>query len=345
MRRPLSLFIILYFLLNIQAFANNNIHTSITRIINSPMPLELEYAYARNKVWIYGLKKASIKIKNHAFGIESKDSNTLLAIAAKLFSIEDINFIYSGQNKAEIILSPKPDFKKELTLALRNPEQIQLLTLLINDIQNTLKECDRLIVKAKSKKILDFQWEKLQETLDGLWILALAFSPTDDGWLVSDNSLSSLEKANKLLPNSKLCLLLLAEARLQRHMPQQCIDACTKALMIDPSMNRARYIRALAHLRLQQLALAEDDLTISLSERFNISPQEDERAHRLRARGAVRMLRGNFEGMCTDFSEACSLGDCEGLALARKKNHCQGENSTELMTLPHTFMDTPKSIK
>ena len=144
----------------------------------------------------------------------------------------------------------------------------------------------------------------------------------DRGWLVPDGVLPRLERASARLPQSPTVWLLLAEAQLRRGLPLQSVASCDAALALAPGLNRARYIRALGHWRLQQLALAEDDLTSSLDARHGLAPQGEDRARRLRARGAVRMQRRDLTGMCEDFGAACALGECEGLILARAQEYC-----------------------
>lgn len=143
-----------------------------------------------------------------------------------------------------------------------------------------------------------------------------------DGWLVQAGDLPRLEQAALLVPDSPSVWLLLAEAQMRHDLPLQSVASCDAALDLDSGLSRARYIRALGHLRLQQMALAEADLTVSLARRYGIEPQGEDRARRLRARGAVRMQRQDTAGMCEDFSAACALGDCEGLALARAQGQC-----------------------
>ncbi len=138
-----------------------------------------------------------------------------------------------------------------------------------------------------------------------------------------DGVLPRLERASARLPQSPTVWLLLAEAQLRRGLPLQSVASCDAALTLAPGLNRARYIRALGHWRLQQLALAEDDLTSSLDARHGLAPQGEDRARRLRARGAVRMQRRDLSGMCEDFGAACALGECEGLMLARAQGYCQ----------------------
>ena len=149
---------------------------------------------------------------------------------------------------------------------------------------------------------------------------ALRLSP--EGWLTSADALFTLEKAATDLPRSAAIQLVLGEAQLQAGMPQRSIAACTAALELAPDFARARYIRALAHWRLQQLALAEDDLNAALEGTAETFPHTSDKVRLLRTRGALRMLRSNAPGMCEDLIAACALGDCEGLVAAREQQFC-----------------------
>ena len=161
---------------------------------------------------------------------------------------------------------------------------------------------------------------------------ALRLSP--EGWLTSAEALPMLENAAADLPHSAAVLLLLAEAQLQAGMPQRSIHSCSAALDLAPALARGRYIRALAHWRLQQMALAEDDLSAALSTTDEAFLRTPDRVRMLRARGALRMLRNNAEGMCSDLTDACALGDCEGLAAARNQQFCTGQPAADTPAAP-----------
>ncbi|WP_291303102.1 hypothetical protein [Desulfovibrio sp. MES5] len=165
-------------------------------------------------------------------------------------------------------------------------------------------------------------WEAASGQLQALLRAQDLMEADAEGWLVPDGVLPRLERASARLPQSPTIWLLLAEAQLRRGLPLQSVSSCDAALALAPGLNRARYIRALGHWRLQQLALAEDDLTSSLDTRHGLAPQGEDRARRLRARGAVRMQRRDLTGMCEDFGAACALGECEGLILARAQQYC-----------------------
>ena len=123
-------------------------------------------------------------------------------------------------------------------------------------------------------------------------------------------------------------------------MPQRSIAACTAALELAPDFARARYIRALAHWRLQQLALAEDDLNAALEGTAETFPHTPDKVRLLRARGALRMLRSNAPGMCEDLIAACALGDCEGLAAARGQQFCLTTSTQDAP--PPSVIATPR---
>ena len=161
---------------------------------------------------------------------------------------------------------------------------------------------------------------------------ALRLSP--EGWLTSAEALPKLENAAAALPRSAAVQLLLAEAQLQAGMPQRSIHSSSAALELAPTLARGRYIRALAHWRLQQMALAEDDLSAALNTADDTFLRTPDRVRMLRARGALRMLRNKTEGMCSDLTAACALGDCEGLAAARNQMLCTGQAEGESAAQP-----------
>ncbi|MDE5878414.1 MAG: translation initiation factor IF-2, partial [Desulfovibrio sp.] len=154
------------------------------------------------------------------------------------------------------------------------------------------------------------------------------------GWACAAEALPALERAVNGAPENAALWLLLAEARLQRDLPQGAVEAAGEALgrlgegpgtAANARLEgRARYVRGLGHWRLGQPALAEADLDAALREGpAESAAPDEERVRRLRARGAVRLLRRNVDGMCEDLSAACALGDCEGLAVARGRGHCR----------------------
>ncbi len=186
-------------------------------------------------------------------------------------------------------------------------------------------------------------------TLQALWLYHSALVHFWDTWKEPSRVEPMLRKAAELAPEVAIFDAALGEVLLQLDRPTEALEHFNAALALmrhthkpspqthptrkispipqakthDPlylislGMGRVLYMRALGHLRLQQPSIAKADLDIAL----RIEPQN---ATWLRARGAVHQVLEEYVAMCEDFAQACSLGDCEGLMLARKKALCVG---------------------
>lgn len=356
------------------------------RAVTPPVTREAAWAHARASAWLAALHRAVNAFpQRREIRMGAVAPAERLALAAQLYRaaappLADAPNAAKAADSAEdsplhvaLSLTPRPQAGAELILALRNPELLALRHTLISETRDALEIMDRhrpggaaavrgTVPAAKTPETAaspsertkrDFRqardWERMGARLNGLWLAQAALDLTPEGWLTGADALSTLEQAARQAPRSPTVRLLLAEAQLQRNLPQQSIESCTEALRLAPGSNlisgRARYIRALAHWRLQQLALAEDDLNAALHTRTPSTPQGAEQARRLRARGAVRMLRRNYPGMCADFSAACALGDCEGLAVARAQKYCRTRAATAPQSapagLPPSFLAAP----
>ena len=348
------------------------------RAVTPPVTREAAWAHARASAWLAALHRAVIAFpQRREIRMGAVAPAERLALAAQLYRaaappLADAPNAAKAPDTAEdsplhvaLSLTPRSQAGTELILALRNPELLALRHTLISETRDTLEIMDRhwpggtaalqpATPGVKTPEVeRDFwqtrDWQRMSARLNGLWLAQAAQDLTPEGWLTGAEALSTLERATREAPRSPTVRLLLAEAQLQRNLPQQSIESCTEALRLAPGSNlisgRARYIRALAHWRLQQLALAEDDLNAALHTRTPSAPQGAEQARRLRARGAVRMLRRNYPGMCADFSAACALGDCEGLAVARAQKYCRTRAAAAPesgpASLPPSFLAAP----
>lgn len=348
------------------------------RAVTPPVTREAAWAHARASAWLAALHRAVIAFpQRREIRMGAVAPAERLALAAQLYRaaappLADTPNAAKAPDTTEdsplhvaLSLTSRPQAGTELILALRNPELLALRHTLISETRDTLEIMDRhwpggtaaLQPATPGVKTPEVErgfwqardWQRMGARLNGLWLAQAALDLTPEGWLTGADALSTLERAAREAPRSPTVRLLLAEAQLQRNLPQQSIESCTEALRLAPGSNlisrRARYIRALAHWRLQQLALAEDDLNAALHTRTPSAPQGAEQARRLRARGAVRMLRRNYPGMCADFSAACALGDCEGLAVARAQKYCRTRAAAAPesgpASLPPSFLAAP----
>ncbi|MDR3361338.1 MAG: translation initiation factor IF-2 [Desulfovibrio sp.] len=272
------------------------------------------YAHARAAAWLAALRRASgFLLDRRELLIADISSEDRLALAAQLYTADVWSLAGPNQSlRLTVTLHPKPEAGLILARTLRNPEARLLRRRLLDEVSAALEAEAGNGERGTTEKLLD-----------GLWLAQNAMELTAEGWYVEPQALSDMERAVSLAPQSALAHLLLGETRLRSGLPQQCAQACDAALRLDSSLRRARYIRALAHWRLQQFALAEDDLNASLAD----APPGEERIQRLQARGAVRMLRGKYDGMCEDYMAACSLGDCDGLKTLREQGCCKAEGA------------------
>ncbi len=343
------------------------------RHIPASLPWAAAYAHARATAWLTAVRKAADSLpQRREIRMGAVSPEERLALAAQLYSAAASS---PGAKKADplqamVTLEPRPQPEQQIRVALRHAELLELRRRLMEETRATLNSMNcrwpggspDAPSEAESPKArlsactgatwTSADWTRMGERLDGLWLAQAALGPTSGGWLAAPDSLPVLEKAARLAPDSPIVRLLLAEAQLQSGLPQQCVESCNEALRLDPALGRARHIRGLAHWRLQQLALAEDDLSSALAARSKPPSRGIERARLLRARGAVRLLRRNYDGMCEDFAAACALGDCEGLAVARAQNYCRAADAAEDMgsrsrppaALPPAFLLSPRDL-
>lgn len=259
------------------------------------------------RLWLMGLQAGADALARYPAVIRYfMSAESRLPLAAMLYGAEGAEETSDGC--MELLLEPRP-LTSALEAALRPGPLYGAWKTLLGELEQTLAltpsggpEDEEQVVRLRA--------------LFGSARTALAGA--DESWLASADLALELEHAAVAVKDSPLLWLLLAEAALQRDQPQRSVGACGRALALRPGLARARYIRALGYWRLHQLALAENDLSIIL----HGTPQPH-MAPWLRARGAIRMLRGNTDGMCEDFRAACLEGDCDGLEMARQRDLCR----------------------
>ncbi|MCR5563502.1 MAG: hypothetical protein K6F46_09100 [Desulfovibrio sp.] len=244
--------------------------------------------------------------------------------------------------EAEVTIIPAADLERRFRLILQRKEILDFQAQLLADAHELCAAMEEIIDRARRqanenaasrafdsapRAIEDALLEKAAK-LKALRVTRAALSPSEDGWLAMADNMETLEKAARDYPENALILTLLGEMYLRRDLPQLSIETSSSALEKKPDMPRARYVRALAHWRLQQPALAEVDLSAALG---TVQGHEEDKSMEillLRSRGAIRMLHDDEEGMCGDFHRACVLGDCEGLSQTRAEGRCLPENAT-----------------
>ena len=313
----------------------------VTEVVNRPFPLlvPLSYRWARGAAWLGALHAAKPAVGADArrgladAGLD--DGGGLLALCSRLYSLSHLTGDDSPELAVAVRLVPVADLPQALVGALREADVLALTRALLLDMEAALLAVQRqwpaTLAEARGRAA---GLDAASQRLEALWQGVSAVQPAAGGWACGPEAVPVLERSVRGAADNAALWLLLAEARLQRDLPQAAVAAASESIGLLSGAReaaetrlaaRARYVRGLGHWRLGQPALAEADLDASLRAASPASaPQGAERARRLRARGAVRLGRRNVDGMCEDFAAACALGDCEGLAAARARGHCRG---------------------
>ncbi|MDR2745178.1 MAG: tetratricopeptide repeat protein [Desulfovibrio sp.] len=301
-------------------------------------PPAAAYVRARAAAWLKAVDKAAEQLSvRHDLRFVSLTREDRQAMAAHIYAAAaQPPEPQAALAHVVVVLQPRLNLSEDTAFALRSSELLRLWRAVIGETRSALEKTpdggaapgnnpDEALPTLSSprpdKAEADFS-DIRTNVLKGLWQVRGAVSPTQTGMFIDANALPLLKKAVSLAPQSPVARLALAEAQLQQGLPEQCVHSCGEALRLKPDLYRARYVRALALMRLRQLALAEADLNALMA--VGIPADGPEMAGCLRTRGAVRLLRGDYRRMCEDFTAACGLGDCEGLAEARGQGHCLG---------------------
>lgn len=311
----------------------------VTEVVERPFPLlvPLSYRWARGAAWMGALMSACRELpaaarrELAASGLDDRAGR--LALCARLHTLDHLTPDDSPDVAVAVRLVPAPEAAR--TGAAREEDALAVRRALVLDLEATLLAVRRdwppSLAEARKRAVA---LDAAALRLEALWRALEAAHEAAGPWSCGPGALSALERASRGAPENAALWLLLAEARLQRDLPQAAVASAGEALRLlgrDGARHpadarlaaRARYVRGLAHWRLGQPALAEADLDAALALGAESAREDAERARRLRARGAVRLARRNVEGMCADFAAACALGDCEGLAAARGRGYCR----------------------
>lgn len=216
------------------------------------------------------------------------------------------------------------DAAKALRAALRSPETLELREGILRRTRDTLQEARQLALDAarhrqkagtEAESPYDRRFAALARTLRSLESLEQSLTHLDGVWAHPADVASDMRRVVEASPEIALGWSFLGEALLQLDRPQDAAEALDTALSLPDAPTRARLARGIANLRLDLTSLAVEDLSRVIRETPRHAPA-------WRARGAAHMMRREYGPMCEDFTQACNLGDCEGLASARDAGHC-----------------------
>ena len=206
---------------------------------------EADILRRRARLWLMGLQAGADSLaRNRAAARYFIGAEPRLILAAMLYGATGPDETENGH--IDFILEPGP-FRQALERALRPGP-------FYGAWQSLLDELRAVLARTPEP-------DSPEEARQAAWLRALlgparrALAAADDGWLATADQALTLEHAATQVEESPLLWLLLAEATLQRDQPQRCVGACGRALALDPSLARARYIRALGYWRLHQAGI------------------------------------------------------------------------------------------
>lgn len=313
------------------------IRASCTLPYGGLVELEPVLRIARAAAWLHALAEAAEKLHHTAvqYGAPTVQQRRALAMAAYRPSMAThparVPLPPAGEATVTVTLSTPPrTLDSLLRTALQLPDMLALREDLLREVHAVASEGVELVQRAAhahmrlsvpTDNAFDMRIAHIGNKLEALWIFDDVLTRLHTIWREPDTVARQLRRALEMDPQIALLWCALGEAELQLDQPQAALHSIDKALTLEPDMARAHYVRGLGHLRLQQTALAEADLDVALS-------RVPDNTVWLRARGAIHMVRENYGPMCADFTHACTLGDCDGLATARNRGLCLPEQTS-----------------
>lgn len=305
----------------------------------TPLLMPMDYTAARAQAWLEALDNAlghlppaaNRRLEDIGLDRTSLGGNSALrALAAGLFHVDVVTPQISSGQEIKVYLK-KPENLTAFSRLAGDADAIAMNALIILEMEDEIAALGEAWPKSIDEaRIKTAELEGHAEALDALWQIRQNLA---SGQQYDSVDLTALASA---APQSPLVRLLLAEALLKENMPGKSVAQADAALDLGLSFAgekssvwkflrpRMRYARAIAQWRLNHLALAENDLDAALLEAKNLPPKY--RIKILDARGVLKMQKRDLSGMCADFSQACSLGNCQNLARVRRMGQCGQAN-------------------
>lgn len=304
-----------------------------------PTLMPLDYSSCRAQAWLAALQKASPALPAYVsgrlreLGLDQRLGK--LALCALAFPVEVTTPDISASTVITVYIRSRENFEDVIANILKNPSGLMFEMCLLAEVECNIKALHDIwpanLPQARERL---GELEACSQTLNALW-KAVELNSTGQ-W----KDVGQISSMASMAPRSAAIYLALSTALLDAGRPQKALEAASTAIknagahMENSEDNivwpillaRALYTRGMSHWRLDQLALAETDFDRAednlngLGNNYALLPRV------FLARGALRGLRRNTEGMCEDYEKACVMGKCEGMASARGQGLCLGKN-------------------
>lgn len=340
LRRAVAFFLALCLIFGaagLEAATESNESASGICVRPRPAPDQAAYVYCRASAWLDALEQAvawlPASAERRLWEMDLTSRSARLALAALLFPVGASTPDISASPEVRVFLDIRPE--DNLASIWADPEKLLLEIAIIDEMRFTLAAMRAFWPDAHKEGDVSSGQTDLAEAINALWELA----SSSQGDALSELSLSSPAMIKAARNSSLPAMLLLAKARaaLDAEMPQdaqalaaQAFEACENRLSEADANDKAwtmlsawaSYLRGLAHWRLNQDALARQDLEKAASLARAVGVHLPLLASITLASAELLRHRGFTSQMCKELEEACALGSCGDLAAARRKGMC-----------------------
>lgn len=296
----------------------------------------LDYPFCRAQAWLTALDKAqtllpaSWEFRLRQLGADA--SLVRLAVASLAYPLDVATPEKTVNKEVRVFLAVHAN--EQLTKSLNHIAASAWLVLLemciiweTSQAVEKLKQIWPKSVQAASAQLVEL--DHFANLLQELWLA---------------NNLTAKELAGEKVnwgelgnPKSLAATLALATQTEAAPLIEKAMETCiNREIASGPGpatdlWNRlasyALFLRANAHVKSAQPGLAEADFSAALARLQKGGVVGDLPAAIYLARANLRRSRHDQAGMCADFSAACALGQCQGLAAARRAGLCSSHEN------------------
>ena len=220
-------------------------------------------------------------------------------------------------------LIPPDNMRKALHAALLRPDLLEIHSQVLRTQRSLVAQYDSLAAHLLSLHPMDGGGKEeshvLQSIVNEMTAMDMFISLLplyEQNWNSPQKAREELQKAHTLAPKNPLLLTALAEVLLQLDRAPAAMEHVGDALRVNPEFARAHDVKGAILLRQRLPVLAAE----SFAKAIALSPRNA--AYRVHRASALLVLEDET-GMCSEFQNACSLGDCEGFQWAKSVGKCK----------------------
>lgn len=294
-------------------------------VANRPFPtiFRVDYQLCRAEAWLNALAKAEKSLPDTANIRQTGIRGALArkAAASMLFPVDVVTPSHADSDVIRVFLKNSGNNSLKIDKFAADPFPLLVRMCLVWETANACAELRKnwpdsvdaarvCMEKLESQaNFLERLWQKLHHPDASISSHADSVGMLMDQAMRQPGSPGSAADAEKAL-----------QILLQREISPQ---GESHAALWNYLAAYALYLRAIHEESLGQPGLAETDCTVALARLKKGGFPDCLVTQVLLTRAALRRMLRNIAGMCVDYVEACSRGQCQGLANARRSGQCR----------------------